>query len=124
MSRLFYLARLAWVKGMDLGHFAGCHQLPERSFSFRGYQFPVCARCTGTFAGELLCLIAFFGFGLPVPSVAAVLCAMIMLFDWVAQQLDLYEGSNMGRFFTGILGGMGCWSLLIYVVQAITYIFI
>ncbi|MGG7175281.1 DUF2085 domain-containing protein [Clostridium neonatale] len=25
----------------------GCHQLPDRSFFIRSYQFPICARCTG-----------------------------------------------------------------------------
>lgn len=111
MSRVYYMTRLTWAAGMRLGHFAGCHQLPERSFSFRGYQFPVCARCTGTFVGEWAVLIAFFGFRLLAPPAAAIACALVMLLDWVAQQLDIYEGNNFWRFCTGILGGVGCWSL-------------
>lgn len=119
MGRVFYISRLLWAKSMLLGTSLGCHQLPERSFHIRGYQFPVCARCTGIFAGELACLIAFFGFGLLMPVWAALACALVMLCDWVAQQLELYRGSNTGRFITGMLGGLGCWSILIYVGAAI-----
>jgi hypothetical protein len=35
-----------------------CHQRPERSFSFWGTQFPVCARCAGIYAGAALGVIA------------------------------------------------------------------
>ena len=31
--------------------FCGCHCRPDRSFFFRGRQFPVCARCTGMLLG-------------------------------------------------------------------------
>jgi uncharacterized membrane protein len=31
-----------------------CHQLPERSFHIAGVQLPVCARCTGLYAGGLI----------------------------------------------------------------------
>lgn len=35
------------------GHFI-CHQRPERSFFLHGRQLPVCARCTGLYAGAAL----------------------------------------------------------------------
>jgi len=35
-----------------------CHQRPERSFWLWGAQFPVCARCTGIYAGAALGVIA------------------------------------------------------------------
>ena len=28
-----------------------CHQIPERSFHYQGFQLPVCARCLGLYAG-------------------------------------------------------------------------
>ena len=33
----------------EIGQLSGCHRMPERSFFYKGYQFPVCARCTGGF---------------------------------------------------------------------------
>jgi uncharacterized membrane protein len=42
----------AWTGALVYG-FASliCHQIPERSFHLAGFQLPVCARCTGIYAG-------------------------------------------------------------------------
>ena len=45
---------------MEFGKKMGCHQIPERSFFFKGYQFPVCGRCTGVIIGEIVTIILFF----------------------------------------------------------------
>lgn len=47
---------------MQIGKSSGCHQMPERSFSYKGKQFPVCARCTGIFIGQLISYALFFVF--------------------------------------------------------------
>ena len=38
-----------------------CHQLPERSFHFRGAQLPVCARCVGLYLGAATAAIGVAG---------------------------------------------------------------
>ena len=34
-----------------------CHRKPERSFFFRGHQFPVCARCTGFYISGITTML-------------------------------------------------------------------
>src|SRR3954470_13491308 len=58
---LLAVAACAWIAALLLaptilfpvGQFM-CHQRPERSFFLRGHQLPVCARCTGLYAGAAL----------------------------------------------------------------------
>jgi uncharacterized membrane protein len=42
---------------LEVGDYAGyaiCHRITERSFTVAGRQFPLCARCTGTYLGVAL----------------------------------------------------------------------
>ena len=55
----------------------------ERSFSFRGKQFPVCARCTGVFIGEVLGIF-LFKVG-EISNIIAVVFSLIMFADWFVQ---------------------------------------
>ena len=72
--------RKIYKKLMVIGRATGCHQLPERSFSFRGKQFPVCARCTGVFIGEVLGIF-LFKVG-EISNIIAVVFSLIMFADW------------------------------------------
>jgi hypothetical protein len=48
----------AWALAVyAIGSFV-CHQLPERSFHLLAVQMPVCARCTGIYAGAALVALA------------------------------------------------------------------
>ena len=99
--------------GKFLRIFFGCHARPDRSFYFRGKQFPICARCTG----ELIGMIA----GIPIvifqgcPRFEIVLVMMIpLVFDGFLQRLTSYESGNIRRLVTGILFGIAMIFALIY----------
>ena len=83
----------------------GCHQLPERSFFIKGYQFPVCARCTGVLIEYSACLICHFLFGTKL-TVCLAGC-LVMFADWYIQYLGIKESTNIRRLITGIMGGYG-----------------
>ena len=48
-----------WAFFMRLGNRCGCHQIEERSFKIKGWQFPVCARCTGILTGQIIGIIIY-----------------------------------------------------------------
>ena len=81
-----------------------CHRLPERSFSWNGHSFPVCARCTGVFVGQLSGLAAF---AQPLAWWTCLLLLAPLLADWTAQECFGFSSTNRRRFVTGVLGGYG-----------------
>jgi uncharacterized membrane protein len=101
--------------------YAICHQIPERSFFIAGHQLPLCARCTGTFLGAVLGLVAILLYGrrraagLPTAPVLFILVAFVALwgFDGLNSYLTffpgaphLYEPRNWLRLSTGMLNGL------------------
>ncbi|MCM1228304.1 MAG: DUF2085 domain-containing protein, partial [Clostridium sp.] len=74
----------------------GCHQIPERSYFFLGYQLPVCARCEGMIIGELIAVILIFtGFG-----IKWFYCLIMLLPNTGGDSLDdieyiLYDGNGI-----------------------------
>ena len=87
----------------------GCHCRPERSFFFRGRQFPLCARCTG----ELLGILAAVGsWWLWRPPVALALVLLVpLVVDGLVQLCTAYESRNYRRLWTGVLFGYGLTAL-------------
>ena len=82
LRRAFDGASLAWLVALPLATFASsrpypptpvyllsfgtylvgsllCHQRPERSFFLWGSQMPVCARCTGIYAGAAIAALVW-----------------------------------------------------------------
>ena len=97
-----------WIFLMQLGARAGCHQMRERSLFFRGYQLPVCARCTGLFIGYILGFI-FFIFLLQYDLIILFLCAFfsasILGVDGLLQLKGKYTSNNYKRLITGLTCG-------------------
>ena len=97
-----------WILFMQLGAKTGCHQLHERSFFFNGYQFPVCARCTGLFIGQISGLIFFFLFlkcDLAVFFFLALVSLLMLGVDGFFQLKKIWTSTNPRRFFTGLSCG-------------------
>jgi len=104
---------LAHKAGRFLQILFGCHARPDRSFFFRGKQFPICARCTGELVGIVLGIPTIIIWG--YPEIHYVLLLMLpLIFDGFLQLLTSYESGNMRRLFTGILFGFAFDFMLIY----------
>ncbi len=96
--------------------YCGCHQMPERSFFISGYQFPLCARCTGIVLGHIVGIItaplitfSFFNIFLIIP----------MAIDGTLQYFTNYRSNNFKRILTGFLYGFFTMSTIIYFLERI-----
>jgi len=103
-----------WIKFMRMGRRTGCHQMSDRSFYYKGWQFPVCARCTGVLFGNIAAIAGAFIF-VPGLGVFLVGCA-VMFLDWLLQRIGLLESTNARRLITGILGGYSLLSIMYVMV--------
>ena len=83
----------------------GCHCRADRSFFYKGKQFPICARCTGELVGILL--VVLLGWIWTPPVWVSIVLLTPMLIDGFAQSLTKYESKNHRRFLTGLLFGIG-----------------
>lgn len=105
-----------WIKMMEIGKRCGCHQRPDRSFFVNGYQFPLCARCTGVLVGRLVGLV------FPIKAKTEITISLMIfpaVIDGVTQLLGFQESNNKRRLFTGVLLGMGEISLLKRILEIV-----
>jgi uncharacterized membrane protein len=94
-----------------------CHQRPERSFHLWSVQLPVCARCTGIYAGAAgAALAGFAGFAsrrVPPPLVVLILAASpalaTLLYEWTTGAMP----SNGIRAASGVLLGGAVMAVLL-----------
>lgn len=90
--------------------------MPERSFFYNGKQFPVCARCTGVFFGEL-CAVLLGLFKQHISNGLAAGFLLIMGGDWFIQEVHIKESTNIRRLITGFFGGFGLVCLYINILR-------
>jgi uncharacterized membrane protein len=117
----------------DVVGYAICHRIPERSFFLDGHQLPLCARCTGTFLGAIVGLVAMLVLGRQrasrLPSVPILGLLVLFIGFWAFDGLNsyltffpgapnLYEPRNWLRLTTGMLNGL---ALITFVFPIFNY---
>jgi len=108
---------LIWLKWMLWGNCMGCHQKPERSFFYKGYQFPVCARCTGVLFASVAACVMFPIY--PLGQGWCVSMCFVMFLDWLIQRIGVKESTNTRRLLTGLAGGYGVMTLQLYIYRVV-----
>lgn len=109
-----------WIKAMHFcGDRWGCHQIPERSFFIKGYQFPVCARCTGIILGYIVAIILRI-FGVHINFALCTVMILPTAIDGGIQFFTSYTSNNVKRFTTGLLAGVGFMQIILNTVFLIT----
>jgi uncharacterized membrane protein len=95
-----------------------CHRLPERSFFFRGKQFPVCARCTGINIPFLL--LPFFALNfIEINLTISFFLMTPVIIDGLTQAFCNRESNNYLRLITGLMMGLGLVSLSSHIGKGI-----
>ena len=104
-----------WAFFMRLGNRCGCHQREDRSFKIKGWQFPICSRCTGILVGQLLGIFIYI-FQFRIPIYISCIFLLIMFFDWYIQYKKIRESTNIRRFITGTLAGIAQVAIFIEII--------
>jgi uncharacterized membrane protein len=95
-----------WVKLMKIGAATGCHQMHRRSFFICGYQFPVCARCTGLFVGQISGIILsvfLMKYSLISLFIPAMFFLVLLGIDGLGQLKQKWTSTNTRRIISGLL---------------------
>ena len=84
---------------------------------YKGYQFPICARCTDVIISSFLAFLFFIKKKLS--KKLCIIMSGIMFFDWFIQYINIKESTNKRRFVTGLIGGFGYSTLHLYLYKFI-----
>ena len=112
-----------WAFFMRIGNRMGCHQREDRSFFIGKWQFPICSRCTGILVGQIIAVILYL-FKIKVPTIIGLLFLFIMFLDWYIQYKKIKESTNLRRFITGTLAGIGQISIVLNIIIYIVSLFV
>lgn len=99
--------------GKFLRIFFGCHARPDRSFYYKGKQFPICARCTGELVGMIAAVFIAVFVG-RIPVFWCIILTIPILIDGIIQLKTKYESNNIKRLITGIMFGVAFVFFLIH----------
>lgn len=105
-----------------IGNNSGCHQMAERSFFYKGKQFPVCARCTGVFIGHFLSVLLFL-LKKQIPFRICCILIAIMGVDWTIQEAGIKPSTNRRRVISGFCGGLGLFSIYGLIISKLWSLF-
>ena len=111
-----------WAFFMRLGNRCGCHQREDRSFKIKGWQFPICSRCTGILVGQLLGIFIYI-FQFRIFIYISCIFLFIMFLDWYIQYKKIRESTNIRRFITGTLAGIAQVAIFIEIIFILVEIF-
>lgn len=111
-----------WAFFMRLGNRCGCHQREDRSFKIKGWQFPICSRCTGILVGQLLGIFIYI-FQFRISIYISCIFLFIMFLDWYIQYKKIRESTNIRRFITGTLAGIAQVAIFIEIIFILVEIF-
>lgn len=113
---------IRWKKWMRFfGRLFRCHQLPDRSFHLFGFQFPLCARCTGiflglVFVGPILCAL------LSLNMYVSLFFVLAMFIDGFTQLKGWRKSNNFLRLITGLGFGYAMVSFIFHIVAMLIYL--
>jgi uncharacterized membrane protein len=94
-----------------------CHQRPERCFRIHGRPMPVCARCSGLYAGAAFAapfaLVWAARLSTRRARLAAAVAALPTLVTWSLEMAGLAHPSNTARFVAALpLGCVAAWLVI------------
>lgn len=96
----------------------GCHCRPDRSFYYKGYKFPICARCTGELVGMIIGIPIFIIYNIPIIILLVMMAPMIL--DGTLQLVGSYESNNTKRVITGVIFGISFINFLMLPARYLT----